>query len=292
MNIEGKTALVLGAIKGIGKSVALALADEGAKVVLNYFDWEENLASLKHDFEATGKEHLIVRTNLLETDKIPTLVQRVVDHFGSLDILINNIERGGWPVVHVPYTRQQWDLEIETGLRAKRWVFDAALPYLKASGDSVVINLSSIAGIVGRSGPADMIFNDGYAAANRAISLLTETWARMGAPQVRVNEIMLGFVETRHGGKTRGWGLLNDKQKKALVDHILLGRIGVIGDVVKAILFIIKEATYMTGSVLRLDGGYVLGGEKIGPMPISQHPNRHKPKKTNSKPQIPSHKFQ
>lgn len=267
MNVEGKTALVLGAIKGIGKNVALALADEGAKVVLNYFDWEENLASLKHDFEATGKEHLIVRTNLLETDKIPPLVQRVVDHFGSLDILINNIERGGWPVVHGPYTRQQWDLEIETSLRAKRWVFDAALPYLKASGDSVVINLSSIAGIVGRSGPADMIFSDGYASANRGISLLTETWARMGAPQVRVNEIMLGFVETRHGGNTRGWDLLKARQKKALVDHTLLGRIGVSEDVVKAVLFIIKDATYMTGSVLRLDGGYVLGGEKIGPMP-------------------------
>jgi len=267
MKLKGKVALVLGAIKGIGKGIGIALAKEGASVALNYFDWEESLDEMKQDFAKTGQDHLIIRTNLLETDKIPELIQQVVDHFGRLDILINNIERGGWPVVHGPYEREQWDLEMETTLRSKRWVFDSALPHLKASGDGIVINLSSIAGIVGRSGPAGYIFNDGYAAANRGISLLTETWAREGAPQVRVNEIMLGFVETRHGEKTMGWGLLSEEQKSSILDHTLLERIGVIEDVVKTILFIIKDAPFMTGSVLRLDGGYVLGGEAMGPMP-------------------------
>jgi len=163
--------------------------------------------------------------------------------------------------------QEQWDLELATTLRAKRWVFDAALPHLKASGDGCVINFSSIAGIVGRSGPARYIFNDGYAAANRGVSLLTETWARMGAPEVRVNEIMLGFMETRHAGHTRGWGLLTDVQKQALLDHTLLARTGSISDVIKAVMFMIKEAPFMTGSVLRIDGGYPLGGEKMGPMP-------------------------
>ncbi|MCP4367673.1 MAG: SDR family oxidoreductase, partial [Deltaproteobacteria bacterium] len=111
------------------------------------------------------------------------------------------------------------------------------------------------------------IFNEGYSAANRGISSLTETWARMGAPEVRVNEIMLGMVETRHGGKTRGWGLLTEGQKQAVIDHTLLQRTGTIKDVVKAILFIIKDAPFMTGSVLRIDGGYILGGEKVMPMP-------------------------
>lgn len=267
MQIQDKVALVLGAIKGIGKGIGLALAGEGAKVALNYFDWEESLAGLQQDFAETGQEHLIIRTNLLETDKIPGLIQKVVERFGRLDILINNIERGGWPVIHGPYTQAQWDLEMETTLRAKRWIFDAALPYLKASGDGVVINFSSIAGLVGRSGPAGCIFNDGYAAVNRGLALLTETWARMGAPRVRVNEIMLGFVETRHGPGTRGWELLSADQKQALIDHTLLGRIGTIEDVVKAILFIIKDARFMTGSVLRLDGGYILGGEKVAAMP-------------------------
>ena len=267
MEIKNKTALVLGAIKGIGKGIGLALAQEGVNVALNYFDWEESLDDLQRDFAETGQDHLIIQTDLLDIDKIPSLVNKVVDHFGRLDILVNNIERGGWPVVHGPYDQKQWDLEMATTLRAKRWVFESALPHLKASGDGVVINFSSIAAIVGRSGPASFIFNDGYASANRGISLLTETWARMGAPEVRVNEIMLGLVETRHGKNTRGWGLLSDEQKAEVIDHTLLSRTGTISDVVKAVLFIIKDAPFMTGSVVRLDGGYVLGGEKVAPMP-------------------------
>lgn len=265
--IEEKVALVLGAIKGIGKGIGLALADLGVKVALNYYDWEEELEGMKRDFAAAGTDHLVLKTNLLETNAIENLITKTVEHFGRLDIVINNIERGGWPVVHGPYVSEQWDLEMATTLRAKRWVFEAALPWLKNSGAGVVVNFSSIAGIVGRSGPAGLVFNEGYSAASRGISLLTETWARMGAPEVRVNEIMLGFVETRHGEKTRGWGLLTDEQKRAIVDHTLLKRMGVIEDVVKAVLFIIRDAPFMTGSVIRLDGGYVLGGESVGSMP-------------------------
>ena len=267
MELKDKVALVLGSIKGIGKGVGLALAKAGVKVALNYFDWEEHCDEMKRDFTQIGQDHLIIRTNLLETEKIPGLIHRVMDHFGGLDILINNMERGGWPVVHGPYVQAQWDLEMATTLRAKWWVFNSALPYLKASGDGVVINFSSIAGIVGRSGPASYVFNDGYAAANRGISLLTETWARIAAPEVRVNEIMLGFFETRHGEKTRGWGLLTKAQKQSIIDHTLLERTGVIADVIKAVAFVIKDAPFMTGSVLRLDGGYTLGGERVAPMP-------------------------
>jgi 3-oxoacyl-[acyl-carrier protein] reductase len=267
MELNNKVALVLGAVKGIGKGIALSLADAGVKVAINYFDWEEELAGLKNDFSATSDDHLILKTNLLETEAIPAMIDKVIDRFGHLDILINNIERGGWPVVHGPYNQQQWNLEIETTLRAKRWVFDAALPHLKATGDAVVINFSSIAGIVGRSGPARLIFNDGYAAANRGISLLTETWARIGAPEVRVNEIMLGLFETRHAENTRGWDLLTAEQKKAVRDHTLMGRTGRIEDAIKAVHYIIMDAPFMTGAVLRLDGGYVLGGRETGEMP-------------------------
>jgi 3-oxoacyl-[acyl-carrier protein] reductase len=267
MELENKVALVLGAIKGIGKGIGLALAREGARVALNYFDWEESLEEMRAAFENTGQEHLVVRTNLLKTDKIQALIDQTVDRFGRIDILINNIERGGWPVVHGEYTRVQWDLEVNTTLRAKRWLFNAALPHLKKTGNGVVINYSSIAGIVGRSGPASYIFNESYAAANRGISLLTETWARQGAPEVRVNEIMLGMIDTRHGEGTRGWGLLTPDQRQAILDHTLMKRTGSVEDVVRTTMFIICDAPYMTGSVLRLDGGYVLGGERVAPMP-------------------------
>jgi 3-oxoacyl-[acyl-carrier protein] reductase len=267
MELAGKVALVLGGIKGIGRAVALALARAGAAVAVTYFDWEEELDGLRSAMAAVGRDCLILKTDLRQVEDIPPMVQAAAGRFGRLDILINNIERGGWPVVHGPYVREQWELEMQTTLRAKRWVFAAALPFLKASGEGAVVNFSSIAGRVGRAGPAAPVFNDGYAAASRAVSLLTETWAREAAPEVRVNEIMLGFVETRHGPGTRGWGLLSDSQKGAILGHTLLGRTGTVEEVVKAVMFILRDAAFMTGSVLRLDGGYVLGGEKMQPMP-------------------------
>ena len=267
MEFNGKVALVLGAIKGIGKGIALDLAKQGIRTALTYHDWEESLDALETDMARTGTPHMIARINLLETGAIADFIETVATRFGRLDILINNIERGGWPVVHGPYVQDQWDLEMATTLRAKRWVFDAALPHLKKSGDGLVINISSIAALVGRAGPARWVFNDGYSAANRGIALLTETWARLGAPEVRVNELMLGLFETRHGEHTRGWALLTEDQKQSLLDHTLLGRTGRIKDVVKAIRFLMSGAPFMTGSVLRLDGGYVLGGEESGPMP-------------------------
>lgn len=267
MELTGKAALVLGGIKGIGRAIALALARAGTAVAVNYFDWEEELDGLRSALAAAGRDGLVLKTDLRRVEDIASMVRAAAGRFGRLDILVNNIERGGWPVVHGPYVREQWDLEMETTLRAKRWVFAAALPHLRASGDGAVINFSSIAGVVGRSGAAAPVFNDGYAAASRAVSLLTETWAREAAPEVRVNEIMLGFVETRHGPGTRGWGLLSEAQKQAIRERTLLGRTGTIEDIVKAVLFVLRDAAFMTGAVLRLDGGYVLGGEKMEPMP-------------------------
>ncbi len=267
MELENKVALVLGAVKGIGKEIGLALARNGVKVASTYFDWPEAVEDMKKDFARSGAEHLIIKADLLDTEHIGEVVEKTAARFGRIDILINNIERGGWPVVHGAYRREQWDLEFATTLRAKWWIFDAALPYLKASGDGAAINFSSIAGIVGRSGPAGLIFNDGYSAANRGVSLLTETWARTGAPEVRVNEIMLGFFKTRHAEGTRGWGLLSPEHREAVLNRTPLGRTGDVEDVVKAVLFILKDAPFMTGSVLRLDGGYVAGGEKVPPLP-------------------------
>jgi 3-oxoacyl-[acyl-carrier protein] reductase len=267
MELMGKAALVLGGIKGIGKAIAMALSQSGVAVTVNTFDWQENLGCLKSDLAAGGGDYLILKTDLCRVEDIPLMVKKATERFGRLDILINNIERGGWPAVHGSYIQDQWDLEMETTLRAKRWVFASALPHLKACGDGVVINFSSIAALIGRAGAAAPVFNDGYAAANRAVSLLTETWAREAAPEVRVNEIMLGFIETRHGPGTRGWSLLTEAEKQAILEHTLLGRTGTLDDVVKSVMFILREAEFMTGSVLRLDGGYILGGEKMLPMP-------------------------
>jgi 3-oxoacyl-[acyl-carrier protein] reductase len=267
MNQRKKTALVVGSIKGIGKAIALSLANNGVQVVTTYWDWPEFLPDLKKELAATGMPHLIIHTNLLDNQAIKLLMADIQSEFGGLNILINNIERGGWPLVHGEYDQDQWDMEVATTIRAKRWLFHEALPLLKASGDGVVINISSIAGLVGRSGPAAPFFPDAYSAMNRGVSLLTETWAREASPEVRVNELMIGFFETRHGPQTRGWQNLKDSQKRALMNHTLLGRVGKLSDIVSAVMFLINHAPFMTGSVIRLDGGYVLGGEKVPLMP-------------------------
>ena len=174
------------------------------------------------------------------------------------------------PIVHGHYTPEQWDLEMDTTVKAKWLVFNEALPLLQRGGDGVVINISSIAGEVGRAGPAGPIFNDAYAAANRAVTSFTRTWARLAAPLIRVNELRLGFVETRHAEGTRGWELLAPAERQAIHDRTLLGRSGTVAEIIKAVFFLIFDATFMTGKTLCLDGGYTLGHDRVPVMPPSQ----------------------
>ena len=272
MEIKDKIALVLGAGKGIGRTIARTLAEGGAKVILPYHDdWPQDSADLKREFAGYDENHLAIQVDLRSAAQVKDLIDQVRGQFGALHILINNIERGGMPVVHGSYdlevNREQWDLEMDTTLKAKWLVVHNAMSLMKNSEEGVIINFSSIAGLLGRSGPAGLLFNDGYAAANRAISSFTQTWAREGAPSVRVNELMLGFFETRHGEGTRGWELLKDSEQQAIIEHTLLERPGSLDDIVKAVLFMIEDARFMTGAVLRMDGGYVLGGEQVPEMP-------------------------
>jgi 3-oxoacyl-[acyl-carrier protein] reductase len=271
MELNGKIALVLGAAKGIGKAIGFALAAEGATVILTYHDWPEDAARMRKELASMAGSHSAIQVDLRDPHEVEQLINGIQQRYGKLDFLINNIERGGMPVMHGSYDRPinsgQWDLEMATTLKAKWLAFHHALPLLKLSGQGVVVTLSSIAGLVGRAGPASLIFNDGYAAANRAVSSFTETWAREAAPTVRVNELMLGFFPTRHAEGTRGWGELSEAQQQAICDHTLLQRTGRMDEIIRTVFFLIKDATYMTGSVLRLDGGYVLGASEVGEMP-------------------------
>ena len=272
MEIKNKVALILGATRGIGLEIARGLAQDGAKVILPYHDdWPEAAEKMQKEFAGYGENHFAVRADLRDAVQVKSLVEEIRERFGVLHILVNNIERGGMPVVHGSYDRDvnrgQWDLEMDTTLKAKWLAGHNVLPLMKRSGEGIIINISSISGLIGRSGPAGLVFSDGYAAANRAVSSLTETWAREAAPEVRVNELMLGFVETRHGEGTRGWEVLSDHEKKSICNNTLLQRTGKLKEVVKAVLFMIKDADFMTGAVLRLDGGFILGGGQVPEMP-------------------------
>jgi len=271
MKIKGTTALVAGATRGIGLAIARKLAAQGARLVLPLHDWPEDSRAVQDEFTGQETGHICVKADLRDKDDVRHLAEIISKDTGRLHILVNNIERGGMPVVHGSYdrdiNREQWQLELDTTLLAKRLLFENCLPLLRKADAAVVINISSIAGMVARTGPAGLLFSDGYAAANRAIGTLTETWARIGAPTIRVNEITLGLIDSRHGKQTRGWESLPGEVRKKLVAHTLLGRTGTPVDVAKTVMFLIRDADYMTGSTLRLDGGYMLGGEQVPPMP-------------------------
>jgi 3-oxoacyl-[acyl-carrier protein] reductase len=271
MKIQGKNALVLGASRGIGRSLARKMASEGMRVFLPWFDWPDSCREMEVEFAEMEAGHITLEVDLRNPVAIAEMVARLEAEFGVLHVLINNVERGGMPVVHGSYSRavnaEQWQLEMETTLHAKWLVFNHCLPLLRQAEQAAVVNISSIAAVTGRSGPAGLLFNDGYAAANRGVASLTETWAREGAPTVRVNELMLGLVDERHGPGTRGWELLSEIEREQLLDHTLLGRTGKLDEVARAVLFLIRDADFMTGSCLRMDGGFVLGSERVPDMP-------------------------
>lgn len=271
MNISGMTALVPGASRAIGRAIANELAKHQVNLVLPTLDWPESIKEMEDEFTEKGYSFLSLPVDLREKNAVQQLMDRTRERFGGLQILVNNIERGGMPVVHgsydLPHNREQWDLEITTTLKAKWLLFQHALPLIREADEGTVVNISSIAGIEGRSGGAAVFFNDAYSAANRAISSFTETWAREASPNIRVNELMLGLIRHRHGEETRGWKTISEEEKQDITRQCLLQRTGTVEEVAQTVLFLIKDADYMTGSVLKLDGGFTLGNSLVPPMP-------------------------
>uniref|UniRef100_UPI004055B574 SDR family NAD(P)-dependent oxidoreductase n=1 Tax=Candidatus Electronema sp. TaxID=2698783 RepID=UPI004055B574 len=261
-----KNALVLGASRAVGRAIARRLAADGMRLCLPWFDWPESAQEMAAEFS----DHLLLQADLRAPESVAELAARIEAEFGCLHVLVNNIERGGMPIVHGSYSRPvnsgQWRLEMQTTLHAKQLVFEQCLPLLRRAEQAAVVNISSVAAVIGRSGPAGLLFSDGYAAANRGVASLTETWARLGAPSIRVNELMLGLIDSRHGPGTRGWSLLTEAEREALLAHTLLGRTGRPEEVAEAVFFLL-QADFITGATLRLDGGFVLGGEQAPEMP-------------------------
>ncbi|SHI08389.1 3-oxoacyl-[acyl-carrier protein] reductase [Desulfofustis glycolicus DSM 9705] len=272
MNLRDRIVLIPGASRPVGRAIARRFGGAGASLALPvHHDWPESTAEMEQEFSGAGYRFHCYRCNLTDPDDTARLIDSVTADLGGLHHLINNIERGGMPVVHGSYETVQndgqWQLEFETTLRAKWFLFRRALPLLTACGCGSVVNISSIAALVGRCGPASLLFNDGYSAANRGIASFTEQWAREAAPAVRVNEVMLGLVRGRHGEETRGWQALTERQRRDLLDHTLLHRTGTPEEIAELVFFVAVQAGFVTGTVIRADGGYCLGGEPVASLP-------------------------
>ena len=138
MKLKNKTALVAGATRGIGLAIAKSLAAKGVRLVLPmHDDWPENSKSLKEELGCSGQKHIFIQTDLRDRKDVNTMATAVEKKVGALHILINNIERGGMPVVHGSYDRDvncdQWQLELNTTLLAKKLIFEACLPPVEKS---------------------------------------------------------------------------------------------------------------------------------------------------------------
>jgi len=258
MHLEGAVALVTGSSKGIGRAIALALAGQQVRVVLSYHEREYHAEQTRAILDQADVDYLMIKSNLVCADQVDRLLRQIIDHYGQLDILVNNLERGGWPVIHGDLHPAQWDLEIDTTLKTKFLCYRAAQPYLRQRPQGCILNIASIAAFTGRRQVYDQIFADAYSAASAGVVTLTRNWAREMAPQVRVNCLLLGFVETRHGPETLGWRTLSPDIRAAIQQRTPLQRLGTIDDVAQAVLFLIRDATFMTGQTLTLDGGVSL----------------------------------
>lgn len=271
MLLQGKTALIPGASRPIGRAIARKFASHGATLILPVYDWPESIVEMEEEFTGAGFNFFIFPADLRKKNEVLKLAEFIHTQTKFLDYLINNIERGGMPVVHgsydLPHNENQWDVEFETTVKAKWLLFHHLFPLMRERAGGAVVNISSIAGLTGRSGTAAVFFNDGYSAANRAIQSFTETWAREAAPSIRVNELVLGLIQSRHGEGTRGWATLSKQEKEYIHGNILLGRTGFPQEVANTVYFLAVESTYITGTSLRMDGGFALGDNKVPPMP-------------------------
>lgn len=271
MLLKNKSVLIPGASRPIGRAIARKFGNEGAFLILPHHDWPDSTREMIAEFKAAGFSFFVYPVDLRDEPAVKQLVIEIKNHTEHLDFLINNIERGGMPVVHGSYdldhNKDQWDLEITTTLKAKWLLYRHCLPLMQNSDGGSIVNISSIAALTGRSGPGAFFFNDGFCAANRAIQSLTEFWSREVAPDIRVNEVMLGLIESRHGPGTRGWEVLTEQEKDEILNHILLKRTGQPEEVAKTVFFLAVEAHYVTGTILKMDGGFTLGGEKVPPIP-------------------------
>jgi len=269
--LQEKIAIIPGASRPIGRAIARKFAHHGATLILPVFDWPESIAEMEEEFTREGFKYFMLPVDLRQKNEVLRLKEFIEARSPSIDFLINNIERGGMPVIHgsydLPQNKDQWEVEFETTVKAKWLLFHFFFPLLQKRKGGAVVNISSIAGITGRSGPAAVFFNDGYSAANSAIRSFTETWAREAAPSVRVNELVLGLIQHRHGEGTRGWANLSEQEIKNIHGDILLKRTGFPQEVANTVFFLAVEATYITGASLRMDGGFTLGANKVPPIP-------------------------
>jgi 3-oxoacyl-[acyl-carrier protein] reductase len=241
--LKGKTVVVTGAAKGIGKAIAMEFAKEGANIVLNYRSVVED--EVIKEIEAFGVECLAVKADVSDFAEAESLIKEAKAHFGSLDVLVNNagITRDG---LLMRMSEEDFDSVLRINLKGAFNTIRHASNIMLKQKQGTIINLSSVVGIMGNAGQAN------YAASKAGLIGLTKSTAReLAARGITCNAIAPGFISTDMTA------VLSDGVKEQMMSNIPLKAFGTGEDVAKAAVFLAKNR-YITGQVLNVDGGMVM----------------------------------
>ena len=247
IDLSGKSALVTGGSRGIGKAIGLRLATQGADVAFSYKGNEAAARETAREIQAMKRRALAVQGDVADVDSAENVVKAALDAFGKIDILVNNagITRDDLIMRMSP---EAWREVLETNLFGAFWMTKAVTrPMLKARGGRI-INITSVSGQAGQMGQAN------YSAAKAGLIGLTKATAReLASRGITVNAVAPGFVLTE---LTQD---LPDALKEEITSRTPLGRFGTTEEVANAVAFLASdEAAYITGQVLAVDGGLVM----------------------------------
>jgi len=244
--LEGKVALVTGASRGLGRAIALQLATIGCRVAANYLTSDEKANELVEEIEGQGGEVMLVKADVADAKAVRAMSHQVVDHWGKIDILVNNagiVKDSLLPRM----ADDDWDGVINTNLRGAYLCTKFALRSMMEQYWGRIINIASLAGLVGNIGQAN------YSAAKGGLIAFTKSMAReVGSRNITVNAIAPGFITTEMTEK------LPQEAKEAILSRIPLKRFGRPEDVAELVAFLATEhASYITAQVICIDGGVI-----------------------------------
>ncbi|MEA2612063.1 MAG: 3-oxoacyl-[acyl-carrier protein] reductase [Chloroflexota bacterium] len=247
IDLSGKSALVTGGSRGIGKAIGLRLATQGADVAFSYKGNEVAARETAREIQAMGRRAIAIQGDVAQVESADAVVKTALDAFGKLDILVNNagITRDDLIMRMSP---EAWREVLETNLFGAFWMTKAVTrPMLKARGGRI-INITSVSGQAGQTGQAN------YSAAKAGLIGLTKATAReLASRSITVNAVAPGFVLTE---LTQD---LPDELKQEITSRTPLGRFGTTEEIANAVAFLASdEAGYITGQVLAVDGGLVM----------------------------------
>ncbi len=252
MNLQNKAAIVTGSSRGVGRATALALAREGCAVLINYSSSNEAAEKVCTELVALGVKAICVQADVADDAACREAVAAAVREFGRLDFLINNA--GTTRFIPFPDLEavkdEDWDRILATNVKGVFQMARAAQPHLTASGDGVIINVASVAGITGAGSSIP------YCASKAAVISLTLSLARTLGPEIRVNAVAPGFID----GEWLRNGLGDDFEtvRQAKAAQALNGKVCQPEDIAAAILGLIKT-DMVTGHTLVVDGGNTVG---------------------------------